>query len=380
MKKYKIEPAIETKDIPLHARYKLNLGKFNEKYGFQLSNIEVNEIYRHIQALEDFISSKDKYALIYTTLQSLDLIYDFDISEDDWNFISLQQETSFKYLPQQGYSLGYKWSDMNYLVTKEGAAIILDRVKEIDKPYCDIILELIGNHKLTAFVFKDDGFNMKNPVKRYDENRNSEILSTIFNKNRWITHDRKKVRELLKIAFSESEFLGIDLFINEGTLLGGIRHGEIMPWDDDLDIAINNNDVEKFLNRLRENENIEMGTAYLYGKHLFYKIWFRDCKEIHGHRHKFPFIDIWPFDIVDSEVRYDFGYQYPIADIFPLAELHFEETCVKIPKNAVSYLNNRYPDWKEKIVFYPYSHREERTREKLLEAYITVDKSGLLSQ
>ncbi|WP_398453320.1 LicD family protein [Sphingobacterium thalpophilum] len=377
MKKYKIEHVIDKNEHIRH-KYRLNSDKFNERYGFQLSKLEIDEIYLHIQALEDFMGIPDKYALIYTTLQSPEVISDFDLSEDDWNFILLQQETPYKYMPQQGYSLGYKWSDMNYLVSKEGCKIILDRIKQIDKPYCDVILELIGGRKLTSFVFKDDNFNLKIQEKRYDESRNNEILSAIFNKNRWTQHDRRKVRELLKIAFSEAANLGVDLFINEGTLLGCIRHGEIMKWDDDLDIAINNDEVERFLNQLRLNKNIEMGTAYLYGKHLFYKIWLRDCKEIPGHRHRFPFIDIWPFYIVDSEVRYDFGYQYPIEDIFPLTDCYFEETSVKIPKDSVAYLNNRYPGWKQKIVFYPYSHQEERTKEKLLEAYITVDSTGFM--
>ncbi len=380
MEKYKIKYNNSYRNEHLAKKYKLDLNQYKEKYGFGLSRIEINEAYQHIQALEDFIASKENYALIYSTLRNPDLIYDFDISEDDWNFIILRQETKLKYMPQQGYKLGYKWTDMNYLVSREGATIILNRIRDIDQTYCDIILGLILDEKLSGFSFEDNRLDFEIKAHTYNENRNQEIISTILNKNRWNTHDKKKVRELLQLTFLESKELGIDIFINEGTLLGCIRHGKIMDWDDDLDIAIDHRNVEVFLNKLKQNKNIEIGTAYLYGKHLFYKIWLQDCKEIRGHKHKFPFIDIWPFELTDSQMKYNFGYSYPTEDIFPLQEIMFEETLVKIPKNSMLYLNVRYPNWKKKIVFYPYCHQLERTTEKLLEAYISVDEKGFIEQ
>lgn len=378
MKKYKIEYNNSCKKEHLAKKYKLDLNQYKEKHGFGLSKLEINETHQHIQALEDFMASKENYALIYSTLQNPNVIHDFDISEDDWNFITLQPETKSKYVPQQGYRLGYKWADMNYLVSREGATVILDRIRDIDQTYCDIILGLILDGKLSSFSFEDDRFGFDIKVPTYNENRNQEILLTILSKNRWNTHDKRKIRELMQITFQESKELGIDIFINEGTLLGCIRHGKIMDWDDDLDIAIDSRNVKVFLDKLKQNKNIEIGTAHLYGKHLFYKIWLKDCKEIRGHKHRFPFIDIWPFEIIESQLKYDFGYSYPSEDIFPLQEIEFEETFVKVPKNSLLYLNIRYPGWKNKVVFYPYCHQIERTTEKLLEAYIRVDDKGFI--
>lgn len=85
----------------------------------------------------------------------------------------------------------------------------------------------------------------------------------------------------------------IDYFVDSGTLLGAVRHGGFIPWDDDLDIAIRREDLPRLRKALQEElpsdmcyqdwtteENYPMTIAKVRDKHsIFDESYYRMLKE-----------------------------------------------------------------------------------------------------
>ena len=62
------------------------------------------------------------------------------------------------------------------------------------------------------------------------------------------TEELKKLELDVLIAFRDyCEENGIRYFFTGGTLLGAVRHGGFIPWDDDIDVVMPRKDYERFL-------------------------------------------------------------------------------------------------------------------------------------
>lgn len=60
--------------------------------------------------------------------------------------------------------------------------------------------------------------------------------------------------EVLKKVKQICEEIGLNYFLFCGTLLGAVRHKGIIPWDDDIDVAMIRDDYEKFISYCTKHE------------------------------------------------------------------------------------------------------------------------------
>ncbi len=79
-----------------------------------------------------------------------------------------------------------------------------------------------------------------------DEIRNNFLISEMM-KRAWAAH--LKILEELKVLFIKYDLL---YYADFGTLLGAVRHGGIIPWDDDIDISMPRADYMKLLEHADE--------------------------------------------------------------------------------------------------------------------------------
>lgn len=141
----------------------------------------------------------------------------------------------------------------------------------------------------------------------------------------------KKLLKLMKRLDKKLRERKVDYWITAGSLLGFRRNGGIIPWDDDIDICVNQKDIPKI-------------------KDILEKSW-------DGSLYKFKgdgvFIDIFPVD--DSyqyigESRKKWPNEYYVKP-YPLRRSLFHDIQVNIPNEIDKYLDRAYgEDWNKSFI------------------------------
>ena len=106
--------------------------------------------------------------------------------------------------------------------------------------------------------------------------------------------------QILRLLSSLAGRVGVEFRLDFGTLLGAVRHGGFVPWDDDIDISLMRQDYERFCEHL--GHGLPGGLRFA-----------RWSSIRHGHfgiaRVFDPvtdvYIDIYPYERVDGATRID---------------------------------------------------------------------------
>lgn len=182
---------------------------------------------------------------------------------------------------------------------------------------------------------------------------------------------------ILKIVDYICKENGIKYWLDGGTLLGAIRHGGFIPWDDDVDIVMPREDYEKFLVIAKEQlpEDLFLQTNMTDKEYDMPWIKVRDnnslIKEYKiGDYHRGIFIDIFPMDTYRQDYATAFKYK-KIYRIIHKTLTHTKEPFEKVT-SAKIFVKNIIKAF-FKVILFPYFFMDKE--EVFNKLYAMRDKS-----
>jgi phosphorylcholine metabolism protein LicD len=186
-----------------------------------------------------------------------------------------------------------------------------------------------------------------------------ELLSSTKQKGEIIKLEQCYINDLytmmhfLNTVFSK---YGIVYTAMSGTLLGAVREQQLIAHDDDIDIAIFEQDEELLLALKPLFKEYGYGMIKYMGNYKFYKLNGEDiCKRFLINfcvPFKFPFVDIFVykqdknkfiFNDIIPRMMFPKEYFY-IKNLFPLRPYKFGPLVVLGPNNPIDYLDRAYGD------------------------------------
>ena len=211
---------------------------------------------------------------------------------------------------------------------------------------------------------------------------------------------------ILKFTTNMLAYHGIVHWMNGGTFLGAIRHGGLIPWDDDADLFVLQEQVSSLLSLRPVLKRLGFGLVKFW---CGYKVYRLDGTTIkYGKRTlpwKYPFVDLFPAEIVKGSktVSYndvlkntkkyaDFVVEYYskeaksyyrkehmlVKETFPLKPYAFYDFSILGAKTH-SFFAQAYPGW-DTHAFKNYNHEKEQRIEPPIHVRLVTKKPAILSK
>ena len=181
-------------------------------------------------------------------------------------------------------------------------------------------------------------------------------------------------RRLLQRVTEVAASMGLALHLDSGTLLGHVRQGGILPWDDDLDLALH--DPSRVAELGARLAGVGLQWRHL-GSETFMKVCDPSYPNPSNQPWTWPFIDIFVFHQEGDTLTGSWPtLSLPRAFVLPGRLTRFEGSTCWEPEQPLAVLDTMYPGWRICEASTTLNHREGRFAEGVTSRRIRTDASG----
>lgn len=205
---------------------------------------------------------------------------------------------------------------------------------------------------------KKEEINTEDLIPRDDYERLQKVLNVhqIYLNNLLVYYDLKPTPFLERFRDLAYEFLrffdnvcmkhDLKYWINYGTLLGAVRHGDFIPWDDNLDVGMMRKDYER-LAKILPNELKDLNVVKISNGELLQINCISSQLDdvIIG-------LNIFPHDFIDGKISDEFEHQYDslksgeygLEEVYAKLDLTYDESEFYIPGiEGIHGKNGKFP-------------------------------------
>ena len=126
-----------------------------------------------------------------------------------------------------------------------------------------------------------------------------------------------------------------------GSLLGIIRDGNFIDWDEDIDLNILMEDVEKLKDSLWDLKD-----------HGFELFRFDRCGHLYSITKNGEYVDFYMMEKISPEVRTNMGPDFVLdKHLTNLIDWNFRGLTIQVPKEYEAYLELMYGDWRTPVQY-----------------------------
>lgn len=154
----------------------------------------------------------------------------------------------------------------------------------------------------------------------------------------------RALRETTKHVISALESSGVRYWLEGGSLLGAVRHQDIIPWDYDVDLGIYLEDVSKceYLKNLDSGSLVD-ADGYVWERAVegdFYRVQYSEANHLH--------VDLWPFYsrsgvmTKDTWTDHKQDVEFPEHFLQPLVPMPFAGIIAYGPNNHRAFLELKF--------------------------------------